>query len=135
MELTDARPTKPAIRMTDEEADLVADLAVRIEQSSPELSALLMEEIDRAEIVAADALPDNTVRLGSRVEFRNESTGQTREVRLVLPGQADIGQGDISILTFAGAGLIGLTEGQSISWPDANGVERALTVTKVTPPA
>ncbi|MBE8335739.1 GreA/GreB family elongation factor, partial [Leptospira borgpetersenii serovar Ballum] len=40
---------------------------------------------------------------------------------------ADIDAGRVSILSHVGAGLIGLTEGQSINWPDPTGAVRKLT--------
>ena len=40
---------------------------------------------------------------------------------LVFPGQADISKGKISILTPVGAALIGLSEGQSITWSTRDG--------------
>ena len=129
------RAAKPAIMMIDTEADLLADLAMSLEASAPRLAALLMEEVYRAEIVAPGALPDETARLGSTVEFLNESTGRAHHVRLVLPGEADIAEGAISVLTYAGAGLIGLSAGQSILWPDCNGAERTIRVTRVTAPS
>ncbi|WP_129791340.1 GreA/GreB family elongation factor [Sphingosinicella sp. CPCC 101087] len=125
---------KPPIRLVDAEADLLADLALVIEPQSPELSRLILEEIDRAEIVASRQLPSDTVRIGSDVEFISESTGRTHRVKLVLPYEADIEKGAISVLTKAGAALIGLSAGQSIAWPDGHGGERLLTLVSVDPP-
>ena len=125
---------KPPISLVDAEADLLADLALVLEQKSPELARLILDEIDRAEILAAATISPATIRIGSEVEFVNEESGRTHRVRLVLPFAADISQGAISVLTFAGAGLIGLSEGQSISWPDANARRRMFRVSRVWPP-
>jgi regulator of nucleoside diphosphate kinase len=54
--------------------------------------------------------------------------GRERSVVLVYPGQADIGVGRISILTPIGTALIGLSEGQSITWTTRDGRRRRLTV-------
>jgi regulator of nucleoside diphosphate kinase len=54
-----------------------------------------------------------------------------RRVQLVLPKDADIDAGRVSILSYVGAGLIGLKEGQSINWPDTSGAARKLTLVKV----
>ncbi|WP_296220348.1 GreA/GreB family elongation factor, partial [uncultured Sphingomonas sp.] len=56
-----------------------------------------------------------------------------RMVELVYPGDADIAQGRVSILTPIGAGLIGMRAGRSISWPDRDGRERLLRIVSVTP--
>jgi len=125
---------KPPIALVDAEADLLADLALVLEPQSPELARLILEEIDRADILTAREISPATVRIGSEVEFVNEGSGRTHRVRLVLPFEADISRGAISVMTFAGAGLIGLTEGQSISWPDGNARRRTFRVNQVRPP-
>lgn len=125
---------KPPISLVDAEADLLADLALVVEPRSPGLARLLLEEIDRAAIVSPAAISPSTVRIGSDVEFVNEDTGRTHCVKLVLPFEADIARGAVSVLTYAGAGLIGLSAGQSISWPDTNARRRTLRVTQVRPP-
>jgi len=125
---------KPPIRLVDAEADLLADLALVLEQQSPDLAQLLLDEVERADIVSSRDVPADTVRIGSEVEFVNETTGRSHRVTLVLPYEADIDRGAISILTHAGAGLIGLSTGQSIAWPDASGDERILRIVSVRPP-
>src|SRR3546814_13286656 len=57
-----------------------------------------------------------------------------RTVRLVYPAEADIAEGRMSILTPVGAGLIGLSVGQSINWPDRGGIEHRLTIVAVEQP-
>jgi regulator of nucleoside diphosphate kinase len=126
---------KPDIRLVDAEADLISDIAMLMEQRAPRLAAMLLDEIDRAEICSAGAIPADTVRIGSRVEFVNEATGGVHDVTLVLPHEADAAVGAISVFTPAGAGLIGLSTGQSIRWADDDGVERRLRVISVQPPS
>lgn len=125
---------RPRIRLIDDEAERLEDLAVRAASITPEVSKLLLEEIDRAQIHTAATLPRNVIRMYSQVKYLDEASGQTRSIQLVYPPDADIGGGRISILTPAAAGLIGLTEGQSISWPARDGHERKLTVVKVEAP-
>ena len=125
---------KPPIRLVDAEADLICDIAMLMEQRAPKLAAMLLDEVDRAEICSAGSIPVDTVRIGSRVEFVNESTGGLHEVTLVLPHEADAAAGAVSVFTPAGAGLIGLSTGQSILWAVDDGVERRLRVISVRPP-
>ena len=80
-------------------------------------------------------MPADVVRMGSTVEFFDEAHGSQRAVQLVYPGEADIGAGRVSILTPVGAGLIGLSAGAEITWPDREGRKRSLRILKVTPPA
>jgi regulator of nucleoside diphosphate kinase len=126
-----AARANPPIHLIDAEYDLIADLALGMEQRSPALAKMLLDEIDRAEIHAPDALPPGIVSIGSEVEFLDVASGATRSVRLVLPADADTDAGCVSILTPIGAGLIGLREGQSIDWPCATGKTRQLRILKV----
>lgn len=124
----------PPIHLIDAEYDIIAGLALGIERRSPELSKMLLDEIDRAEIHAPETFPPDIVSLGSDVEFLDVATGATRQVRLVLPSEADIEAGRVSILTPMGAGLIGLRKGQSIDWPCSSGRPRVLQILNVTRP-
>lgn len=124
----------PPIHLTEADYDIIADLALSIERRSPDLSKMLLDEINRAEIHAGDELPPDVVALGSKVEFLDAETGATRRVRLVLPSEADIEDGRLSILTPVGAGLIGLGKGQSIDWPCPSGRARVLRILNVTRP-
>lgn len=126
--------SRPPIILIDDEADTLTELAIGVRERHPVVSRLLIEEIDRAEIVATADIPANVVTMGSTVEFVDQKSGERRTVRLVYPKDADIAEGRLSILTPVGAGLIGLRAGQSISWPDRNGAERVLTIESVTRP-
>ena len=76
-------------------------------------------------------MPTGHARLKSYVTFFDEKTAQVREVQLVLPAEADIAEGRISILTPMAAALYGLAEGACISWPDLDGHERPIRITRV----
>ncbi|MBR0673770.1 nucleoside diphosphate kinase regulator [Neoroseomonas soli] len=125
---------RPPILMSENEHGILVGLAMSGARRNPDAARLLMEEADRAELVPAARLPGDVVALGSHVVFTDEATGVSRRVQLVLPAEADIGQGRISILSLVGAGLIGLRAGQSIEWPVQDGRLRQLTVTEVTAP-
>lgn len=124
----------PAIHVIDSEYDAIADLAMRIEPSQPELARHLLSELERAEVCAAADMPAGVVTLNSRVEFVDEGSGTRRTIQLVMPAQADIAAGKVSILTPVGAGLIGLSMGGEILWPDREGHARTLRIVSVAPP-
>lgn len=123
--------TRPPIHLLAAESDVVAGLALSTEQRHPVVAAMLLEEIERAELHEADDLPAGYVRLGSSVSFIDERSGQVRDVQLVIPADADIAQGRVSILTPIGAALYGLAEGACISWPDLDGNERLIRIIRV----
>jgi regulator of nucleoside diphosphate kinase len=91
----------------------------------------LLYELERAEVVADDALPTDAVRMGSSVRYRTNG-GAERVVTLVVPKDADIGEGRISVLTPVGTALLGLRPGQSITWLTRDGRNQVLTVLTVT---
>lgn len=124
----------PPIRMIDSEADALTELTLQQQRDSINFYELLLDEIDRAAICDRADIPPNVVTMGSKVTFRDEDSGAERTVRLVYPGDADISSGRMSILTPVGAGLIGLSVGQSINWPDRGGAEHRLTIVGVQQP-
>ena len=125
---------RPPIHLLASESDMVASLALQVEHRSPVVAAMLLEEIERAELHEAGTLPDAAVTLDSEVAFVDEKTSQLRTVRLVVPAEANIAEGRISILTPMGAALYGLMAGQSIDWPDLDGNERRIRIVRVKQP-
>lgn len=93
----------------------------------------LLYELERAKVMPDASVPSDVVRMGSRVRFRTDG-GNERAVELVYPEHADIGTGKISVLTPIGTALIGLRNGQSITWLTRDGRKQVLTVLSVLPP-
>lgn len=131
---TEVEALRPPVVMSAADHERLVALADIMARRNPLLSRLLLEETDRAEVVPAGELPPGIVALGSLVEFHDAATGEARRVRIVLPGEADIAAGRVSVLSLVGAGLIGLSEGQSIEWPTQDGRLRRLTVLRVEAP-
>ena len=117
---------RPPIHLLASESDMVASLALQVEDRFPVIASMLLEEIERAELHDETTLPEAVVTLGSEVEFIDERSRQLRTVSLVLPAEANIALGKISILTPMGAALYGLSAGQSIDWPDLDGNSRRI---------
>ena len=122
---------RPPIHLLASESDLVAAVALSAEHAQPVVAAMLLEEIERAELHAPGEMLDGYVRLNSWVTFTDEKARRVREVQLVLPTDANIAEGRISILTPMGAALYGLADGACISWPDLDGNERLVRVMRV----
>lgn len=125
--------TKPPIVVSNVDFRRLSAIAMGALDRFPDVAEELQAEMDRAEVVAENAVPANVVRMGSTVEFRSES-GQARRVTLVFPGEQDISENRISVLTPVGAALIGLSVGQSIPWTTHDGREQQLTIVDVAAP-
>lgn len=113
--------------------DRLEALATSIARRTPSISERLLEELDRAHVVEATEMPCNVVTIGNVTTYRDETTGQEQTVILVLPGDADIAHGHISVLTPIGVALLGLSEGAEFSWDTRHGESRRLTVVRVAP--
>ncbi len=93
-------------------------------------AAMLANELLRATVLSATAVPPSVATMHSRLEFRDDATWDIRCATLVYPDE-DNGQADrISVLSHEGAALIGLGEGQSITWRTSKGW-RSLTLLRV----
>jgi regulator of nucleoside diphosphate kinase len=125
---------RPPIHLLASESDMIGNLALQVEHRQPVVAAMLLAEIDRAEIHTDGTLPDNVITLGSEVDFVDEKSCRLRTVRLVLPAEANIALGQISIMTPVGAALYGLSAGQTIDWPDLEGRERPIRILAVRQP-
>ncbi len=123
----------PEIVVSDLEYDHLTRLAAAAQYRLPEIATQLSSELERAVVVAASAMPDDVVRLGSAVTFCTNG-GPSREGVLVLPVDANISKGLVSILTPVGTALLGLGEGQSIEFMAHNGHRCRLSVLGVRPP-
>ena len=125
---------RPPLHLLASESDIVASLALQAEHRQPVVAAMLLDEIERAELHEPETLPETVVTIGSQVDFVDERTSQLRTVEIVLPALANIAEGRISILTPMGAALYGLMAGQSIDWPNLDGHERRIRIVRVRQP-
>lgn len=122
----------PQIVMGGTDHARLTSLANAAFDTVPDTAEELLLELDRARVVADEAVPRDVVRMGSLVEF--ESEGDRKCVTLVFPSDADIAAGKVSVLTPVGAALIGLSKGQSIAWTARDGSSHALTIRTVEQP-
>ncbi|MGF1591892.1 MAG: nucleoside diphosphate kinase regulator [Kiloniellaceae bacterium] len=122
----------PDIVVGEREHETLSELAAAAVHRMPEVAESLLFELDRATVVGIDDVPPGIVRLGSRVTYLAEAV--ERQITLVMPGEADISAGRISILTPVGAALIGLSAGQTIAWTARDGRLHHLRVVAVEQP-
>jgi regulator of nucleoside diphosphate kinase len=124
----------PPITLHPEDRERLEALALASLDRFPQTAGYLAREVERARTVEANG-DTPFVRMGSLVSFRDDTTGQVREVILTYPDRADIAAGRVSVLTPIGAALIGLSNGQTINWQAPAGDWRPLTVLSVKAPA
>lgn len=125
------KPARPRVIIARDQMETLERLAEGALARNPELADRLLGELSRAKVVAPGALPADVAGLGDRVAFRDETTAKDQQVTLVLPEEADIAAGRVSVLTPIGVALIGLQAGARFDWETRTGEVRELTVLAV----
>lgn len=120
--------TTPRILITDQDFHRLSALVSNTEDARSEM---LDEELSRANIIAQAEIPATVVTMNSKVKFLDKSNGQTSEMTLVYPQDANLDEGRISIFAPVGIALLGLSVGQSIDWKMPNGAIKKLEVQEV----
>jgi regulator of nucleoside diphosphate kinase len=123
--------TLPPITLTADNHERLGRLADAAADGMPAEADFLAREVDRAAVVDPARIAPEVVTMNSRFVFRDDASGRDRAVTLVYPEDEDVAAGRISVLTPIGSALIGLAEGQSISWRTRLGERRMLTLLKV----
>lgn len=85
--------------------------------------AMLEEELDRAEVVDADAIPRDVVTMNSEVRLKDLDSGDVRVYKLVFPTQPRT-DNSISVLAPIGTAILGYRVGDIIEWPVPKGIRR-----------
>ena len=92
----------------------------------------LEEEIARANVVEPAQVPPTVVTMNSSVRFKVASSDTEFSLTLVFPRDADGSNDKISILAPVGSALLGLTEGDEITWPAPGGGMMLVKIIEVT---
>lgn len=111
----------PSIKVTSLDLERLETLLGCLCPHSHPQAPRLQAELARAEVVAPEHLPFDVVSMNSRVRFRTSDTEQEFECALCYPADVDDQADGISILAPIGSALLGLSVGQSITWPLAEG--------------
>lgn len=127
------RKSLPPIVITETDFDYLCNLTNARGGALSEVMTFLEHELERADVVPDSYLPEDAVRLHSRVTYRDLVAGHQRTVILAYPQEEDISLGRISVLTPVGAALLGLRPGQRIAWRSWADTERSLEVVAVEP--
>jgi regulator of nucleoside diphosphate kinase len=80
-----------------------------------------LAEIDRAEVVAPEAMPPDVVTMNSTVRFTISSSKEVFNLTLVYPKDVDDSGAKISVLAPVGSAMLGLSTGDEIEWSRPGG--------------
>ncbi len=122
----------PGIKVSEKDIDQLEAMLERKEyRDNPSLDAL-RAELDRADVVNLDALPENVVRMNSTVTFEVEESGQQFHRTLYFPHQMAGKEHAISIVAPIGSALLGLEVGQTIDWRLPDGKHSHVRIIEVS---
>ena len=121
----------PAITLRSDDFDALDRLVGDLPGTGP--AGLLQQELDRA-VVEPEGRPARGAPLYRWLHYVDGRSETPRRIQIVMPQDADIDAGKVSILSHVGAGLIGLAEGRTIAWTDPSGAERRLTLVRIEEP-
>lgn len=125
-------PARPEIFLSAEDHQTLARIVG--DMPAEGVAGLLQEELERAVICEPGDRPKGAAPLHRWLHYVDNRMFELRRIQIVLPHEANIDEGKVSVLSHVGAGLIGLEEGHAITWTDPSGGERSLTVVMVEDP-
>ncbi|MBK6596598.1 MAG: nucleoside diphosphate kinase regulator [Proteobacteria bacterium] len=123
---------KPEITMSRLDAERLERLLEGMRNKGFPGSAELEEEIARAKIVEPSQVPPTVVTMNSTVRFKVESSGTEFSLTLVYPKDVAGSSDRISVLAPVGSALLGLKEGDEITWPAPGGKVLNVRIIEVT---
>jgi len=97
------------------------------ERGRAEVKAL-ESELNRAEIVPPDEVPSDVITMTSRAELLDLDSKERMEFTLVLPSDANIENGKISVGAPLGAAMLGHRVGDEFEWIVPYGLRRLKVV-------
>jgi len=113
--------TKPKIVISENDAEKLARLLDALPGAAIPGKAELLAEIDRADVVTAEAIPPDVVTMNSTVRFTISSSSEMFNLTLVYPKDVDDSGSTISIPAPVGSAMLGLSKGDEIEWSKPGG--------------
>jgi regulator of nucleoside diphosphate kinase len=117
--------TRPKIIITETDHGRLRDLIERNRMAgteSPWALLVLEQQLNDAQIVPSQEVPNDVVTMRSQVRVRSEDGRAPAEWTIEYPHDADPNQGSISILTPLAAAVLGERVGDEVPWSLASGV-------------
>jgi len=103
-------------------------------QANPRILAQLEQELDRAEVLDDDEIPDGVITMNSRILMQDLDSGKQRTYQLVYPAERRISGEELSVLAPLGIALLGYQVGSIFEAETPGGVRR-LKILSLLPPA
>ena len=102
-----------------------------VKSRSPEIVDRLLRDLKMAKMLPQENISSKIITMNSRVLLQELSTGREKEISIAYPHDANGKEGRISVLSDAGAALLGRQEGDVVMWRTPIGVGE-FKIAKVT---
>lgn len=122
---------QPRVIMTSQDMGRLERLLESLPSGAFPGKAALEAELDRADVVEPQQVPDDVVTMNSTVRFVIEESGEEFCLTLVYPKEADGSADGISILAPVGSALLGLSVGAELEWPRPGGGVSTVKVVEI----
>jgi regulator of nucleoside diphosphate kinase len=129
--MTTASGLPPSITVSSHDLARLEALLDSPAASALPAAAALSDELTRATVLTPAEMPAGIVKMHSRVECEDATTGDEHVLTLVYPREANVDEHKVSVLAPVGTALLGLSIGQSIDWDAPGGRKLKLRVTAV----
>lgn len=116
---------KPKLIITETDHARLRELILRnriAATESPWALLLLEQQLDKAQVVPSQQVPDDVVTMRSKVRVRIEDDQKPVEYTIEYPHHGDPGEGRISILSPLATAVLGERSGDEVAWNHAAGV-------------
>lgn len=118
---------KTKLIITETDLARLRDLILRnriAATESPWALLVLEQQLDNAQIVPSQQVPDDVVTMRTKVRVRIEDDQKPVEYTIEYPQGANPDEGSISILSPLATAVLGKRSGEEVSWDLAAGVSR-----------
>ncbi|AYN04906.1 MULTISPECIES: GreA/GreB family elongation factor [unclassified Flavobacterium] len=127
---------KPTPTFCTTDYQLLRELILKSKNSTNSKEAgQLAQELDRAIISKGDTLDESIVRINSHVTIEDVKAKKQMKIQIVLPSNADVKEGRISILAPLSVAIIGFKENDEVDWELPAGIKtlKIIAVSNVLP--
>lgn len=88
-------------------------------------------ELDQAEILKVEEVPENLITMNTRFCYLNVTDGKICEMTIVYPQHTDLAKRWISVTAPLGAAFLGLKTGDEVKWEFPDGKMKTLKVLNI----
>lgn len=100
-------------------------------RGAPPSAEAMQDMLDNSDLVPSPAVPPTVVTMYTRVLLQDLQEDTQSTLTLCYPQDADVGTGQVSVLSPVGAALLGLRAGEIASWRSPRGEERRARILSI----